>query len=202
MMRAMRYTLLLTLGLTMRAAAQPHRYLSALEYSLAIPIGATHDYTPALGWSGAVWESRWMDHPHTSIGVLLGFNEFYRRRDGTFNFPAGAATGDQYRHLLMVPLLATGAWYFNENRDDPRWYIGGGGAVFTEQVFRLGLNEQREANWGIALVPEVGLAFNAWYGTGGIIALRYHLPTTSSGFLGNDNRRFQYVSLSMGFGYR
>ena len=78
--------------------AQPH-YISALEYSVGIPVGATHKFLPVGGWSGAAWESRWMEHPHTTIGFLLGFNEFYRRSDGTFTFPQGAATGDQYRHL-------------------------------------------------------------------------------------------------------
>ena len=37
---------------------------------------------------------------------------------------------------------------------------------------------------------------------GGIVALRYHLPTESSAFLGSDSRRFPYLSLSVGFGYR
>lgn len=183
--------------------AQPHRYFSALEYSAGIPIGDTHNYTPTFGWSGAVWESRWMDHPHTSIGVLLGFNEFQQRKTGTFVFPAGAATGDQYRHLIMAPFLFTGHWYLNSDRDDPRFYIGGGGgAVFTEQMFELGLVDKRKHDWGAVLVPEVGLAFPAWYGTGGIVALRYHLPSSSPAFLHDGDRRFQYVSLSFGLGFR
>ena len=192
----------LTVGGASRLSAQPH-YISALEYSFGIPIGDTHDVLPVAGWSGATWESRWMEHPHTTIGFLVGFNEFYRRQDGTFTFPNGAFTGDQYRHLLMVPLLFTAAWYFDENRDDPRWYVGGGGGFqFTQQELQLGLNRRTRNSVNIALVPEVGLAFTAWYGTGGIVALRYHLPSQSDALLGGGDRRFQYFSLSVGLGYR
>ena len=202
MKRVMLISLACATALASPARAQ-HHYLSALEYSVGIPVGDTHQFLPVGGWSGGVWESRYMDHPHTSIGFLAGFNEFWRRENGTFVFPSGAATGDQYRHLIMMPFLFTGAWYFNENRDDPRWYVGGGaGPQYTEQELQLGLNRQTQGNWNIVLVPEVGLAFSAWYGTGGILALRYHLPSESSAFFGNSDRRFQYFSLSFGLGYR
>ena len=183
--------------------AQQHRYFSALEYSVAIPLGDTRDYISAGSLSGGVWEMRWMDRPHTSIGALVGFNEFRRHGDGTFNFPGGAATGDRYQHLVMVPILFTGHYYLTANRDDPRWYVGGGGGpVYTQQLFRLGLHDQTESDWGFTLVPEVGLAFSAWYGTGGILSLRYHLPTNSGEFLRSGDRRFQYISLSVGLGFR
>ncbi len=203
LLRLVRRAVVLASVATPTLYAQPHRYFSALEYSAGIPIGDTHDYTPVLGWSGAVWESRWMDHPHTSIGVLLGFNEFYQRKSGTFLFPSGAATGDQYKHLIMAPFLFTGHYYLNQDRDDPRFYVGGGaGAVYTEQMFELGLSDRRKKNWGMIIVPEMGLAFPAWYGTGGIVAVRYHLPSTSPAFLHDGDRRFQYISLSVGLGFR
>jgi hypothetical protein len=180
-----------------------HRYLSALEYTAAVPLGDTHDFIPRGSWSGGAWDSRWIDRPHTSLGALVGFTEFYRRLTGTVTFPQGAATGQQHQHLITVPLLFTAAWYFTANRDDPRWYIGGGGGVeYTEQEYQLGINQKRRSNVNAVLMPEVGLTFSAWYGTGGIVALRYHLPTKSSEFLGSDERRFQYISLSLGLGYR
>jgi hypothetical protein len=200
--RALRAAMVLVLPVS-ALPAQQHRYFSALEYSVAIPIGDTRDYISAGSLSGGVWEMRWMDRPHTSIGALVGFNEFQRRGDGTFTFPGGAATGDRYQHLLMVPILFTSHYYLTANRDDPRWFIGGGGGpVYTQQLFRLGLHDQTESDWGFVLVPEVGLAFAAWYGTGGILSLRYHLPTSSGDFLRSGDRRFQYVSLSVGLGFR
>ena len=179
-----------------------HNFLSAMEYSVAAPIGDSQRFGPG-SWSGANWEGRWLYHSRSSFGALLGFNEFYRRDIGTTTFPAGAATGDQYRHLLVIPLLATTAWYFIGNDDDPRWYIGAGaGPQYTEQSFQLGFDLRRKATWNVVLVPEIGLAFQAWYGTGGIVAVRYHLPTESAAFLGDGRRRFPYASLSVGFGYR
>ena len=68
-------------------AQDEQRFLSALEYSVAAPIGDSQRFGPG-SWSGAAWEGRWMYHPHTSLGVLLGFNEFYHRQSGTFNYPA------------------------------------------------------------------------------------------------------------------
>jgi len=178
-----------------------HDFLSATELSIATPLGASQRFGPA-SFSGANWEGRWMYRGRMSFGALIGFNEFYRRDNGTTTFPAGAVTGDQYRHLLSVPMLVTAAWYTGKF-DEPRWYVGGGvGPQYTEQSFQLNVDVRRKTNWGLAVVPEVGLAFQVWYGTGGIVALRYHLPTQSREFLGNPGQRFPYVSLSMGLGYR
>ena len=191
------------IALAAAGAQEDHRFLSALEYSVATSLGDTQDYGRPTSWSGAVWEGRWMAYPHASLGGLLGFNEFYRRQAGTFDFPGGAVTGDSYRHLLTVPLLFTAHWYLSANPDDPRWYVGGGGGIqYTQQLFQIGLDQRSRTSWNPVLVPEVGLAFSAWYATGGIISLRYHLPSESGGFLGNRQRRFQYVSLSIGVGYR
>ena len=202
MTRALLFSVLLVSTSVSRLAAQ-HKYLSALEWSIAAPIGDTHNYRPTASYSGAVWEGRWMNGSNSSIGALLGFNEFYKRESGTTTFPAGAVTGDQYRHLLAVPILFTAHWYPMAEPDDPRWYVGGGGGFqYNEQLFQLGLDQRNRTNWSAVVVPEIGLAFSAWYATGGIISLRYHLPSESSGFLGNRQRRFQYLSLSVGFGYR
>ena len=195
--------LLVLLAAVPTSLSAQDRYLTAMEWSVAVPIADTHKFDPSGSFAGANWEGRWLGWPHLSVGTLIGFNEFYQRQSGTFNFPGGAATGDQYRHLLVIPVLVTGARYFTATFDDPRWYVGGGAGVqYTQQSFQLGLQEKRRGNWNIVLVPEVGLAFAAWYGTGGIVSVRYHLPTLSGSFMGNDERRFQYVSLSMGFGYR
>ena len=188
------------------AAAPAHaqdRFLTAAQYSVAIPIGDTHNYIANGSWSGGAWEWRWNNRPHTSIGILAGFNEFYSRDAGTFEFPAGAATGDFYRNLLMVPLLATGHWYFSGERDNPRWFVGGGGGLqFTQQIFQLGLQEVRRRDWGVVLVPEIGYAFLVMSDFGGIASVRYHLPSNAGNLFGNDDGRFQYVSISLGFGLR
>ena len=181
--------------------AQQHNFLTATEYSIATPLGDARRFGPD-SWSGANWEVRWMYRGRTSVGLLGGFNEFYTRASGTTTFPAGAVTGDQYRHLLTIPVLLTGALYIGRY-DDPHWYVGAGiGTQYTEQSFQLGLDLRQKTNWALAVVPEVGVAFQAWYDTGGLVALRYHLPTASSAFLGSGSSRFPYVSLSMGIGYR
>lgn len=191
----------LGVALSAASAQAQHNFLTATEYSIAMPLGEAQRFGPE-SFSGANWEVRWMYRGRTSIGLLGGFNEFYTRADGTTTFPGGAVTGDQYRHLLTIPVLVTAAWYIGAY-DDPRWYVGTGfGAQYTEQSLQLGLDLRQRTNWGLTLVPEVGLAFQAWYDTGGIVALRYHLPTASGAFLGNGSRRFPYVSLSLGFGYR
>jgi hypothetical protein len=179
------------------------RLLTATEYSVAIPLGDTPTFGGGGSWTGAAWEGRWLSRSNASVGGLIGFNEFHRRESGTFDFPGGAVTGDQYRDLILIPLLVTGAWYFDSNPDDPRWYVGaGGGMQYTDQFFQVGIDQRHQRNWNAVLVPEIGLTFSAWYATGGILSLRYHFPSESGAFLGKDQRRFQYVSLSLGFGYR
>ena len=178
------------------------RLLAAVGYSMAFPTGDTERYAPGTSFSGFSWEWRSYIRPHTSIGVSTGFNEFHKRNGGTFDFPRGAITGEQYRHLLVVPLLATGAWYFKGNRNDPRWYLGGGiGTRWVQQLLQLGLAERVEDGWDFVVAPEAGLAFKMWYGTGGIVSLRYQLPVHDERLLAGFHR-FQYFSLSFGIGLR
>ena len=204
MMRRLAAFAVLTATIAPSLSAQDtDQYLTAMEYSVAIPVGRGPAFGRGGSWSGAAWEGRWLNHSHTSLGMLIGFNEFYHRQSGTFDFPSGAATGDQYHHLLIAPALVTAAWYPMSNPDDPRWYVGGGAGVqYIDQYFQIGLDQHSRKNWNVVLVPEIGLAFAAWYGTGGIVSLRYHLPSESGAFLGSAKQRFQYVSLSVGFGYR
>jgi hypothetical protein len=89
----MRHALiLLVLGVSLATRLQAQdRYLTAMEYSVAVPIGDTHRFDASGSWAGANWEGRWLGWPHMSVGTLVGFNEFYQRQSGTFDFPGGAA---------------------------------------------------------------------------------------------------------------
>src|SRR5438309_10420478 len=75
------------------------------SYSIAIPIGDTHQFTPGVSWFGAAWEGQWLVHPRTVAGAAVTINDFYDVTHGTTNFTAGSATGLQSRDLLGLTAL-------------------------------------------------------------------------------------------------
>src|SRR3954464_11988518 len=75
------------------------------SYSIAIPIGDTHRFTPGVSWFGAAWEGQWLMRPRTVAGASVTINDFYDVTHGTTNFSSGSATGLQSRDLLVVSAL-------------------------------------------------------------------------------------------------
>lgn len=184
-----------------RAAAQP-QYMSATSYSLAAPIGDTRDFVGNPSWVGLDWEARWAWRRHTSVGFLLGWTEFYKRESGTSDFPSGSATGEQYRHLLTIPALATIHWYA-PNGDQRVWFAGvGAGAMYGEQMFELGIDRVTRHSWHFVAMPEVGTALRIDDGLMALVSLRYSLPLSAGNYIGGGGRSFQQLALRIGLGNR
>jgi len=172
-----------------------------MSYSWSLPIGDTKDFTDNDSWFGFSLEGRRFLRENQSVGLFFGWTEFYQRTNDALNFPSATVTGGaQYRHILMLPMMANAHYYFGQP-GRPRPYVGlNVGAYYLRQLLDIGLSEFTTDEFVFGLAPEVGIGIPVRYGAALVLNARYHLPAKGSSFLGGD-KSLQSLSIGIGMAY-
>src|SRR3954468_15312996 len=132
-------------ALAKRAGAQGQyvdKFSNVGTYSIAIPLGDTHHFTPDPSYVGLAWEGQWLVHPRTVAGIAVALNEFYDRTHGTNSFEFGSVTGLQVRELMLASTMAVGRWYIDRAAYRGIYLGLGAGAQFGREVYQIGTNVQ------------------------------------------------------------
>ena len=125
-----------------------------LNYQISLPMNQVNDveYHQFLG-------------DHFSVGAAIGWDVFYKDKKnatGNFRFNGNTniytITGNQYRYINTVPMLAIGRYYFTDNTTAVRPFAGLGiGTSWTERRLEVGQFASTISRWQFALAPEVGM---------------------------------------------
>lgn len=136
-----------------------------LNYQISVPFGDVKDYTDKTSFRGMDLEYHQFLGQRFSIGGAIGWNVYYQNKDnisGDFKFSGSdnmyTITGDQYRYVNTVPLLAIGRYYFNDGNGAVRPYVGLGiGTSWTEKRLEVGQFSSTISRWQFAMAPEIGM---------------------------------------------
>jgi len=197
-----RIFLVLALGATFPAlaAAQSNRPIVGMSYQMGLPYGDTKAFTDNDSWIGLGLSSNWMKGDHASVGIYLGWNEFYERTTETLEIQNGTIFGNQYRDYNIFPMLLTGKIYIGNVDKRRRLFLGvGAGAYYVHQTFDIGLSTLYEDNWHFGVAPEAGFLINGFRGTGVELAARYHYPMSGGTYLQGKAQSPQYLTVGLGF---
>lgn len=159
-----------------------------LNYQISLPFGDVKDFTDKASFRGFDLEYHQFMGERFSIGAAIGWNVYYQDKKGaTGNFRFNnndnvyTITGNQYRYINTVPMLAIARYYFTDNNSMIRPYAGlGVGTSWTEKRLEVGQFASTISRWQFAMAPEVGMyipvndqfAFNA--------GVRYNYATKAS----------------------
>lgn len=176
---------------------RPDNFASVATITVSFPFGDARRFVSNPSWMGISWEGQWTVQKSFVAGGLLGIQDFFKRSDGTVDFPSGSATGEQARELTMGTILATGRWY----PGGMRWrgmFLGlGAGTIWVQESFQLGVFDPIENSaFHLALVPEAGLTIGIFPGVEGMIGARYSVTSPAGSYLGGGSRRFHYLTLT------
>lgn len=159
-----------------------------LNYQMSVPFGDVKDFTDKASFRGFDVEYHHFLGEQFSIGAAIGWDVYYKdKKNATGNFRfrnndnTYTITGNQYRYINTVPMLAIGRYYFTDNTSAVRPFIGVGiGTSWTEKRLEVGQFSSTISRWQFAVAPELGMyipvndqfAFN--------VGARYNYATKAS----------------------
>lgn len=136
-----------------------------LNYQISLPLGEVKDFTNKASFRGFDLEYHQFLGDRFSVGGAIGWNVFYNdlsNASGDFKFSGNdnvyTITGNQYRYINTVPMLAIGRYYFADDNAVVRPYVGLGlGTSWTEKRLEVGQFSSTVSRWQFAMSPEVGM---------------------------------------------
>lgn len=136
-----------------------------LNYQISVPLGDLKDFTDKASFRGMDLEYHYFTSDRFSIGLGVGWNVFYHNLDhhtGDFTFHGSndiyTITGNQYRYVNTVPIMAMGRYFFTDDNTAVRPYIGLGlGTRWTEKRIEIGQYSSTISRWQFSFAPEIGM---------------------------------------------
>lgn len=136
-----------------------------LNYQISVPMNQVKDFTDKASFRGFDIEYHQFMGERFSVGAAIGWNVYYKNKDnatGNFMFQGNdnvyTITGNQYRYINTVPMLAIGRYYFTDANSMIRPYAGLGiGTSWTEKRLEVGQFASTVSRWQFAMAPEVGM---------------------------------------------
>lgn len=172
----------LGVGMTSRVSAQTLTF----NYRMSAPLGDSHDFVSKMSFRGLAMDYHHFLTDHWAVGLSLGWNAYYKHLDyKTDHFKMNGEpvtiTGDQFRYLNVVPLMASVRYQFTQGDAAVLPYIGLGiGTNWAETRLEIGDLLAKERGWQFAFAPEVGLIIPFCEHVGANIAAQYQYSVKSS----------------------
>ena len=136
-----------------------------VNYQISLPMNQVKDFTNKASFRGFDVEYHQFLGEQFSIGAAIGWDVYYKDKNnatGNFRFNGTdniyTITGNQYRYINFVPMLAIGRYYFTDENTAVRPYAGLGlGTSWTEIRLEVGQFSSTISRWQFAMAPEVGM---------------------------------------------
>lgn len=136
-----------------------------LNYQISVPLNQIKDFTDNTSFRGMDLEYHYFLGERFSVGAAIGWNVYYKNKNditGDFTFRGNSdlyqITGNQYRYINTVPMLAVGRYYFTGSNTAVRPFVGLGlGTSWTERRLEIGQFSSEISRWQFAMAPEVGM---------------------------------------------
>ena len=158
-----------------------------LNYQMSVPFGDQHDFISKMSFRGFSVDYHYFLTERLAVGASLGWNASYKHLDyttGNFTMNGDKVTisGDQFRYLNVVPLMADVRYFFTDGDACILPYAGIGiGTTWTETRLEVGDLLAKEKGWQFAFAPEVGviLPFSEFVGLN--VGAQYRYSVKASG---------------------
>lgn len=158
-----------------------HSYF-VVSYNMASPLGKTSEFIDNFSIRGINAEQRFfLTDNMLSVGYSFSWQVFNKKLiDYTEVFPNGAAFGNQYKYLNVIPMQAT-VHYHLMPESYVRPYFGGGVGFFRQiKVTDMGLYSNSVRAWNFGFTPEAGAIFDIWESINLMASIKYNYAFKSS----------------------
>ena len=176
--------------------AQQGSYMS-IQYAISFSSGDMGDFISSPSFRGVLLEYRNAVTDNVLVGVDLGWNVFYEKKDyDTYTSGTVSLSGIQYRYQNEIPILIS-AEYLISSVNPLKPYVGLGiGTMYSERSTDMNLYRLEENPWHFALKPEIGLLYELSLSTSFKLAAKYY-----HGFKSGELENQGYFSISAGLAF-
>ena len=173
---------------------------TSLHYDVSFGLGNTSDFISKPSFRGVGFDYQKMVSPNIGVGLSIAWHTFYEEKDyATYSFDDGVTSlsGIQFRYLNALPLHLTTNYYFGEEGDGMRPFLGLGiGTLYSEHKTTMGQWAVTSDAWQFSLQPQVGLLYGFGSDANLFVAGKFNTP-----FKSDDLDSYPYVSLNVGFAW-
>ena len=167
----------------------------SFDYAVSFGTGDLGEFISATSWRGLLFEYRKSMDNHFAIGVDVGWNMFYERKDyATYTTETVSISGVQFRYSYEVPVLFSVDYFFRPDEQFRPFVNLGLGTIYSRRILDMGVYRLTEIAWQFVIKPEIGFLYE-FNSNGGIkFAAKYY-----QGFKSGDLEAQSYISLSLGY---
>jgi len=185
-----------SLLISSKTFGQQGSYFSA-QYAVSFGSGDLTNYISKTSWRGALIEYRAAVRSNLLVGIDLGWNVFYEKKDfDTYTMDTRSLSGVQYRYQNVVPVLVAFD-YLISSTNALKPYVGLGlGTMYSERATDMNLYRLIENTWHFALKGELGMLYQISYNSSVKFAAKYY-----TGFKTAIMDSQGYFSLSLGMAW-
>lgn len=167
-------------------------------YQVSFPAGDTQKFVDEVSFRGAGLDFRRTLSGGTSAAVMMAWNVFHERTEGTLDFGYGAVSGSQDRYINSFPVMIGILQYFGNKRSTRPYIALNGGGFVLIKTFRIGVTEIEEDEWEWGLAPEVGVVIPITTGAWFVVNGRYQWSPTSEN-IAQTEVDLTYYQINVGF---
>ena len=158
------------------------------NYQMSVPLNQIKDFTNKVSFRGFDMAYHQFLGEQVSVGLSVGWNVYYQDKNNTtdnFRFNNSehiyTITGNQYRYINFVPVLAIGRYYFTDETTFIRPYAGFGlGTSWCEKRLEVGQFSSTISRWQFAMAPEIGMYMLLSDQIGLNVGARYYYATKAA----------------------
>jgi hypothetical protein len=178
--------------------ASAQDWFGMATWQVSFPTQDTKTFTDEVSFRGAGLDFRRTLSGGTSAAVMMAWNVFHQRTDGTIDLGYGAISGSQDRYINSFPVMIGVLQYFGGKRSTRPYVALNGGGFVLIQTFRIGVAEIEQDDWEWGVAPEVGVIIPIHTGAWFVVNGRYQWSPTSES-LTEKEVDLTYYQINIGF---
>lgn len=184
------------------AASSSQAQLLNINYQMAAPSGESKDFINRMSFRGISIDYHHFVTNRLAVGLDIEWNTFYKNpKYKTDHFKLNGdpvtITGDQFRYLNVVPLLASARYFFTGENSAIYPYAGLGiGANWAETRLEVGHYVAEKDGWQFAIAPQIGCMIPFCEYVGAHIGVKYFYSVKT-----DDLPALQHVGIEAGLSF-
>jgi hypothetical protein len=143
-------------------APAPMKNLSlGIALDVTLPLGEAAKFISNASLQGLSLDLRYYAWGNWGIGVGVALDSLSKKLTGTAEWENATLSGTQVREISLTPVLLKGYYAWRQEETLIPYVAFGAGVARAVRSLKIGYSDLRDANWHLAVAPEIGFQLPA-----------------------------------------